>query len=51
MQALLLYIQRIRTPLQRACYNGCTSIVALLLEHNADVDRFALEVAVAEGYE
>lgn len=39
------------TPLQTACFFGCSDIVHLLLKHGAKVDPKALEKAVSEGYE
>ena len=48
---VFLCMQDSRTPLQTACYFGCSDIVSLLLKHGAKVDSKALEKAVSEGYE
>ena len=44
-------VQDSDTPLQTACFFGCSDIVSLLLKHGAKVDSKALEKAVSEGYE
>jgi ankyrin repeat protein len=48
---ILSCTQDSESPLQRACYFGCSDIVSLLLKHEAKVDSKALEKAVSEGYE